>query len=381
MSDLTHADYELFRDQIRKLVLEKVAPHAAEIDRMKSKPTATLSALAQAGLTALPFPSDFGGQDGDLFSQVIAVEETARVCATTAVTLLTNWIVLEPLIRFGDPNFARGIVTPVAKGQAVAAWCMTEPAGGSDLNAIKTRALRRDNGWVINGVKRFITNAGWADWYTVLARTGEKTFGIFMVHRDTPGLSFGRLERKMGLRGSPTADVIFEDVELPAEHVIGDPDKGLDYMLAGLTNSRPIVAAEALGLAQGALDEAVRYTAQRVQFGQPVGRSPMIRGIVADMAVKVESSRALLYRAVDHVANDPAKAKAFASMAKLLCSDTAMSVTTDAVQLHGGYGYLEDYPVERMMRDAKITQIYEGTNQIQRLIVAKHVYEGASERA
>jgi len=381
MSELTHADYELFRDQIRKLVLEKVAPHAAEIDQTKSRPLAPVAALAKAGLTALPFPSDLGGQDGDLLSRVIVIEETARVCATTAVTLLTNWIVLEPLIQFGDPELARSIVLPVAKGEAVAAWCMTEPAGGSDLGAITTRAVRSDTGWVINGVKRFITNAGWADWYTVLARTGEKCFGIFMVHRETPGMSFGRPERKMGLRGSPTADVIFESVEVPEIQVIGDPEKGLDYMLAGLTNSRPIVAAEALGLAQGALDEAVRYTAQRLQFGQPVGRSPMIRGMVADMAVKVESSRALLYRAVDYAANDPAKAKVFASMAKLLCSDTAMSVTTDAVQLHGGYGYIEDYPVERMMRDAKITQIYEGTNQIQRLIIAKHIYEVASERA
>jgi alkylation response protein AidB-like acyl-CoA dehydrogenase len=209
----------------------------------------------------------------------------------------------------------------------------------------------------------------------VLARTGEKkTFGIFAVHRDDPGISFGAKERKMGVRGSPTADVILEDCRVADDRVVGDPLKGYDYMNVGLTNSRAVIAAEALGIAQGALDEAVKYTKVREQFGQSISRFQMIRGMIADMTVKVESSRALLYRAVGLIETDPTRARAFASMAKLLCSDTAMSVTTDAVQLHGGYGYLEDYPVERMMRDAKITQIYEGTNQIQRLIIAKHTY-------
>jgi alkylation response protein AidB-like acyl-CoA dehydrogenase len=375
MKGMDQDTYEQFRSSVRRLAVEKVAPHAAEVDRSRNLPEASLKAFRDANLIGLPFPEEFGGQGGDLMAQVIAIEEIACVCATSAVTLFTSWIVLDPLVRYGSKHLIEEIVRPVASGQKVAAWCLTEPTGGSDLAGIKTRAEKTPDGWVLNGSKRFITNATWADWYMVLARTGEKrTFGIFAVHRDDPGISFGTKERKMGIRGSPTADVMLDNCKISDERVVGDPCKGYEYMNIGLTNSRPVIAAEALGIAQGALDEAVKYTKERVQFGQPVSRFQMIRGMVADMAIKVESSRALLYRAVEMVEHDPVKARAFASMAKTLCSDTAMSVTTDAVQLHGGYGYLEDYPVERMMRDAKITQIYEGTNQIQRLIIAKHVY-------
>ncbi|MCO5089750.1 acyl-CoA dehydrogenase family protein [Bosea sp. (in: a-proteobacteria)] len=368
--------YEQFRATVRRLADERVAPHAAEVDRSRSLPEESIKAFRDANLIGLPFPEEFGGQGGDLMTQVIAVEEIARVCATSALSLFTSWIVLDPLVRFGSPMLVEEIVRPVSSGEQVAAWCLTEPAGGSDLAGIKTRAEQAGDGWMLNGTKRFITNATWADWYMVLARTGEgRQFGIFAVHRDDPGISFGARERKMGVRGSPTADVILENCRISADRVVGDPFKGYEYMNVGLTNSRAVIAAEALGIAQGALDEAVRYTKGRQQFGQTISRFQMIRGMVADMAVKVESSRALLYRAVNLIETDPGQARAFASMAKLLCSDTAMAVTTDAVQLHGGYGYLEDYPVERMMRDAKITQIYEGTNQIQRLIIAKHVYQ------
>ncbi|MGE3147087.1 MAG: acyl-CoA dehydrogenase family protein [Pseudorhodoplanes sp.] len=367
--------YEQFRSTVRRLAVEKVAPHAGEVDRTRSLPEASLKAFRDANLIGLPFPEEFGGQGGDLMAQVICIEEIARVCATSAVTLFTSWIVLDPLVRYGSKHLVEQIVRPVAAGEKVAAWCLTEPTGGSDLAGVRTRAEKTADGWVLNGSKRFITNATWADWYMILARTGEKrTFGIFAVHRDDPGVSFGAKERKMGIRGSPTADVLLDNVRISDDRVVGDPLKGYDYMNVGLTNSRPVIAAEALGIAQGALDEAVNYTRERVQFGQPVSRFQMIRGMVADMAIKVESSRALLYRAVEIIEHDLLLGRAYASMAKTLCSDTAMSVTTDAVQLHGGYGYLEDYPVERMMRDAKITQIYEGTNQIQRLIVAKHVY-------
>jgi alkylation response protein AidB-like acyl-CoA dehydrogenase len=374
---MSFADREVhdeFRSNMRRLAVQKVAPHAAEIDRTRSVPKAAFEAFRDAGLLGLPYPEEFGGQGGDLLSQVIAVEEVARVCATSGLTLMTGWAALDPLVRFGASELVREIIVPVAAGKVLAGWCLTEPAGGSDVSALKTKAERRGNGWVINGTKRFITNATWADWYLVLTRTGDKTFGIFMVHRDDPGISFGKLEAKMGLRGSPTADVIFDNCQVSADRAVGDTTKGYENMMVSLTNSRPLIAAQALGIAQGALDEAVKYTLGRKQFGQPVARFQMIRGMVAEMAVKVESSRALLYRAVEMTLHDPVKARAYASMAKMLCSDTAMSVATDAVQLHGGYGYLEDYPVERMMRDAKVTQIYEGTNQIQRLIIAKHVY-------
>ncbi|MGX9391937.1 acyl-CoA dehydrogenase family protein [Nitrobacteraceae bacterium UC4446_H13] len=366
--------YETFRDTMRRVAVNKVAPHAAEVDRIKQPPVKSHAGLSEAGIVGLGFPEEFGGQSGDLLSQVIAVEETARVCATTGLTLMTGWAALDPLIRFGAKDLIGQIVPSVAEGRTIAGWCLTEPQGGSDLPALKTRAVRDGDDWVINGTKRFITNASWAEWYLVLARTGEKAYGIFMVHRNDPGLSFGKLENKMGLRGSPTADVIFENCRIPANRAIGDTTKGYEYMTVSLTISRPLIGAQALGIAQGAMDEAVQYTRDRKQFGQSVSRFQMVRGMIAEMAVKVEASRSLLYRAVEAIEENPSHGRTLASMAKMLCSDTAMQVTTDAVQLHGGYGYLEDYPVERMMRDAKITQIYEGTNQIQRLIIAKSVY-------
>lgn len=374
MSAMDKQDYETFRQAMRRLALEKVAPHAAEVDKTMKPPLKAHAAFREAGLLALPFAESLGGQEGDLMSQVIATEEMARVCATSGLTLMTGWAALDPLVRFGSPELIEKVVRPVAAGEMVAAWCLTEPQGGSDLPALKTKAERDGDHWVINGNKRFITNATWADWYLVLARTGEKAYGIFMVHRDDPGISFGKLESKMGLRGSPTADVIFDNCRVPASREVGDTAKGYEHMIVSLTISRPLIAAQALGIAQGALDEAVNYTRDRKQFGQSISRFQLLRGMIADMAVKIEASRSLLYRAVEVIEVNPSEGRTLASMAKMLCSDTAMSVTTDAVQLHGGYGYLEDYPVERMMRDAKITQIYEGTNQIQRLIIAKSVY-------
>lgn len=366
--------YDTFRDTMRRIAVNKVEPHAAEVDRTKQPPIKAYAGLREAGIPSLGFPEEYGGQGGDLFSQVIAVEEVARVCATSGLSLLTGWAALDPLVRFGSPELIREIVPPVAAGEKIAGWCLTEPQGGSDLAALKTRAVKDGDHWVINGNKRFITNATWAEWYLVLARTSEKECGIFMVHRDDPGISFGKLENKMGLRGSPTADVIFDDCRVSASRAVGDTARGYEHMIVSLTISRPLISAQALGIAQGALDEAVKYTRDRKQFGQSVSRFQMVRGMIAEMAVKVESSRSLLYRAVEAIEADPVQGRTLASMAKMMCSDTAMSVATDAVQLHGGYGYLEDYPVERMMRDAKITQIYEGTNQIQRLIIAKSVY-------
>jgi alkylation response protein AidB-like acyl-CoA dehydrogenase len=370
--------YQQFRDMVRRVAVDKVAPHAAEVDATSTPPVKSFAAFKDVGLLGLPFPDTLGGQAGDLFTQVIAMEELARVCATSALCLMTSWAALDPIIQFGSDELKEMIVPAVANGKLRAAWCLTEPRGGSDLPGLITKAERRGNDWVINGTKRFITNATWAEWYLVLARTGEKDYGIFMVHRDDKGISFGKLESKMGMRGSPTADVMFDNCVVSSSRVVGDPTRGYPNMMQSLSYSRPLIAAQALGIAQGALDEAVKYTQERQQFGQPVARFQMVRGMIADMAVKVESSRALLYRAVEAAmdGSDPDKARMLASMAKLLCSDTAMSVSTDAVQLHGGYGYLQDYPVERMMRDAKITQIYEGTNQIQRLIIAKHVYQG-----
>ncbi|MFZ5508419.1 MAG: acyl-CoA dehydrogenase family protein [Pseudomonadota bacterium] len=367
--------YDEFRDMLVRLTRERVIPHAQETDRTGQPPLQAVQAFREAGLLGLPFPEELGGQDGDLMSQVIAVEEVSRGCASAGLTLMTAWAALDPLARFGSEELKRAIIPQVARGDCMAAWCLTEPHGGSNVAGIRTTARQERDQWVINGTKRFITNAGWADWYLVLAKTDERHFGIFMVHRDDPGVMVGRLEDKMGLRASPTADMIFDDCRIPESRVVGDATGGYERMMISLTISRPLIAAQALGIAQGALDEAVKYTQERKPFGEPVSRYQLTRAMVADMAVKVESARALLYRAVEFASADAAKARAYASMAKMLCSDVAMEVTTQAVQLHGGYGYLKEYPVERMMRDAKITQIYEGTNQIQKMIIAKYVYQ------
>lgn len=366
--------YEQFRESMRRLAQDKIAPHAAEVDRTSTPPDTSYDALAAAGMISLPFPESAGGQEGDLMSQVIVVEESSRVCGTTGLAVLTTWAATEPIFRFGAPDLIEEVIPECATGKKKASWCMTEPRGGSDLAGLVTRAEPKGNGWVLNGTKRFISGATWSDWYLILARTGDNQHGLFVTHKGEPGLSFGKLETKMGVRGSPTADVILEDCFIPANRVVGDPTLGYHNIMASLGTSRPLVAAQGLGIAQGGLDEAIAYTREREQFGKPLSRFQMVQGMIADMTLKVESARAMLYRAIEMMDRNPAKARGFASMAKLICTDAAMSVTTDAVQLHGGYGYLQDYPVERMMRDAKVTQIYEGTNQIQRLLIAKHAY-------
>jgi len=367
--------HEEFREQVRRLANEAVKPHAAVVDDEEQFPTASIEAFKALELNGLPFPEELGGANGDLLSQVIAIEEIARVCGSSALVLFIPWAALTPLVWFGSESLKKKIVPAVAAGRCGASFCLTEPGGGSDLPGLKTRAERVSDGWLLNGQKRFISNVGWSEWYAILARVSEQAFGVFMVHRDDPGFSIGRHERKMGMRGSPTADVLLEDCLIPDDRVVGDPGKGYDYMMQTLTYTRPLVSAQALGLAQGALDEAVRYTAERTQFKSKVSRFQMVRGMVADMAIAVETARAILYRAVDIAGVNDDRARCFASIAKTYCTDTAMSVTTDAVQLHGGYGYMKEYPVERMMRDAKVTQIWEGTNQIQRLLVAKYVYQ------
>lgn len=326
------------------------------------------------GLPGLPYPESLGGQDGDMLSQCIMLEEVSKVCASTALSISSCWIMMA-VMDFGTEAQQKEIVPQITSGRARCAWGLTEPKGGSDLMAATTQAKLEGDQWVINGTKRFITNGGWAEWYMIFARTEGKKFGLFLVNKTDPGVSFGAQERKMGMHGSPTSDVILDNVKLPASRLLGDPVKGAEYINAALLRSRLHIGAHALGIAAGSLEETLRYTTEREQFGQSISRFQMVRGMVADMAIKVESARATLHRAIAlYEAGDP-EAKLQASIAKVVCSDAAMSVSTDAVQLHGGYGFLEDYPVERMMRDAKVTQIWEGTNQIQRLMIAKDVYD------
>lgn len=366
--------YADFRASLRRFAIDKVAPYAAIIDRDKRPPTEAFAASLQLGLPGLPYPEHLGGQDGDMFAQSIVIEELARVCASTALTVSSSWIMMA-VVDYGTEAQQREIVPQIASGAARCAWGLTEPKGGSDLMAATTSAVRTADGWLLNGTKRFITNGGWAEWYLIFARTTEKRFGIFLVHKNDKGVSFGTQERKMGMRGSPTSDVILEDVLVPESRLLGDPESGALYINEALLRSRLQIASHAIGIAGGALDEALKYTCEREQFGQPIARFQLLRGMVADMVIKVESGRATLRRAVElYMAGDPA-AKLYASIAKVLCSDAAMAVATDAVQLHGGYGFLEDYAVERMMRDAKVTQIWEGTNQIQRMMIAKEAYD------
>ncbi|SEF38088.1 hypothetical protein SAMN05421837_11839 [Amycolatopsis pretoriensis] len=370
MSDV-HAD---FRASVRRLAADRIAPYAADVDEKERFPDEAWQAVVDADLAGLAHPEHLGGSGADLLSQVIAVEEIAAACMTTSHVLLVNWAGTCTILSEGSAELQKLVVPEVAAGRAGAGWCLTEPTAGSDVAGLTTTATETGGGWLLTGRKRFISNAPWGDWYAVLAKTGESRHGVFIVHRDDPGLSFGPHERKMGLRGSPTADVILDGCFVPDLRVVGDPAEGYRYIMAELNGSRALIAAQALGVAQGAFDAALAYTSERAQFGQSISRFQMIRGMVADMAVRLASARALLYEAVALIEAGHPEARARASMAKLLCSDNAMSVTTDAVQLFGGYGFTRDYPVERMMRDAKITQIYEGTNQIQRLLVAKAAY-------
>ncbi|MEO8722109.1 MAG: acyl-CoA dehydrogenase family protein [Sphingobium sp.] len=372
----TEEIYEAHRQNLRRFAEAEIKPFAAPVDEAGRFPSESIAALRKLDLPGLPFAPSLGGSEGDLMAQVLAVEEIARVCACTAHLMLTSWVAMMPLVVAGTAELQHRIVPDVAAGRAQASFCLTEPGGGSNVAGIKTTSELLTGAWRLNGTKRFISNAGVADWYAVLARNAEGGFGIFMVHRDDPGISFGRPERKMGTRGSPLADVIFNDCIIPEDRVVGDPAGGYAVMMEILTYSRPLIAAHALGIAQGALDEAVAYTSQRTQFGQTLSRFQMTRAMVADMMTAVEAARSLLYRCVAIAGKNDDRARAFASMAKLACTNTAMSVTTDAVQLHGGYGYTCDYPVERMMRDAKVTQIWEGTNQIQQLLIAKYAFHG-----
>ena len=365
--------YQEFRQSLQRFVARDVAPHAAKVDREGRPPLEAITAALALGLPGLPFPEHLGGSEGDLFAQVITTEELARACAATSLTITSGWV-LEGVVHYGAKDLQQLVLPPICKGEMRGAWGLTEPQGGSNLMGARTTAKREGDSWVLDGTKRFITNAGWADWYLIFARTADKSFGLFMIHRDDPGIRFGKAEDKMGMRGSPTADVILEQCRIPVGREIGDPARGAEYITEMLHNSRLTIAAHALGIAQGALDEALKYTEERQQFDQAISRFQAVKIMIADMTLKVEAARSVLYQAVDYRMRNHPDARRYASLAKVLCSDAAMMVSTDAVQLHGGYGYLKDCPIERMMRDAKVTQIWEGTNQIQRLLIAKESY-------
>jgi alkylation response protein AidB-like acyl-CoA dehydrogenase len=373
-------EHELLRQTVRELAEAKIAPAAADVDASARFPQEALDALTGARLHAAHIPESHGGEGADALAAVIIIEEVARVCASSSLIPAVNKLGTVPLVLSASEDLKRRYLPPVARGEALFSYALSEAGAGSDAAGMKTRAVRDGGWWVLNGTKMWITNAGVSEYYTVMAVTdpgrGARGISAFVVEKSDPGVSFGEPEKKLGIKGSPTRTVILEDARIPADRMIGGEGTGFRTALATLDHTRITIAAQALGIAQGALDYAASYVKERRQFGKPVADFQGVQFMLADMAMKLEGARQLTYHAAAlserAMAGEKVPGLTFASAAaKCLASDTAMTVTTDAVQLLGGYGYTRDFPVERMMRDAKITQIYEGTNQIQRVVMAR----------
>ncbi len=365
-----------FQDSIRQIARERIAPRAAEIDERAEYPHDLRALLSEQDILGLPFETGHGGTGTGALMLNIAIEEIAKACASTALILMVHELGTLPIRLFGTPEQQQRFLPRCASGEWSPAFALSEPDAGSDPGGMLTRAVCEGDEWVIDGSKNWITNLGIADFYVVFAVTDREaghSRGItaFVVEADRPGFSVGKLEHKLGIRGSPTGQPIFDDVRVPVQNVIGPVNDGFKVAMATLDRSRLGVAAQALGIAQGATDYAAAYARERRQFGQPINTFQAIQFKLADMETQCAASRALLYQACAKVDRGDADLGKFSAMAKLFCSDVAMRATVEAVQVLGGYGYVKDYPVERMLRDAKITQIYEGTNEIQRLVIAR----------
>ncbi|WP_394218120.1 acyl-CoA dehydrogenase [Halobacillus trueperi] len=370
-------EQEMLRKMVRDFAKNEVEPTAADRDEEERFDREIFDKMAELGLTGIPWPEEYGGIGSDFVSYVIAVEELSRVCASTGVTLsahisLASW----PIYKFGTEEQKQKYLTQLASGEALGAYALSEPGAGSDVSSMRTQAKLDGDHYVLNGSKVWITNGGVADIYVVFAKTdpneGNRGISAFIVEKDTPGFTTGKKEKKLGIRSSPTTELIFEDCKIPKENLLGEEGKGFKVAMMTLDGGRNGIAAQAVGIAQGALDESVNYAKEREQFGKPIAQLQGISFKLADMATEIEASRLLTYQAAYLESEGLPYSKASA-MAKLFAGDTAMKVTTEAVQVHGGYGYTKDYPVERYMRDAKITQIYEGTQEIQRLVVGRMV--------
>ncbi len=370
-------EHEQLRASVRDLVADKVAPRAAEVDRTGEFPQDVHDALAASGFNAIHIPEEYGGAGGDSIAAVIVIEEVARACAASALIPAVNKLGTMPLLLSASEDLKSQVLPPVAAGEAMFSYALSEREAGSDAASMKTRAVRDGDTWVLNGTKCWISNAGVSTYYTVMAVTdpsaGPRGISAFVVHKDDPGFSVGAKERKLGIKGSPTCEIYFEDCTIPADRIIGDEGTGFKTALRTLDHTRLTIGAQALGIAQGALDASIAYVRERKQFGQRIADFQGVQFMVADMMTQVEAARALIYVAASRAERGTPDLTAISAAAKVFASDTAMSVTTDAVQLFGGNGYTEDYPVERMMRDAKITQIYEGTNQINRMVIGRNI--------
>lgn len=373
-------EYQELRSSIRGLSEQQIAPYARDVDENSRFPEEALKALNESGFNAIHVPEAYGGQGADSLAAVIVIEEVARVCGSSSLIPAVNKLGTMGLILNGSEELKQEVLPSIAAGE-MASYALTEREAGSDAAAMKTRAVREGDEWVINGSKCFITNGGRSSWYTVMAVTdpeaGSRGISAFMVHKDDPGFRVGGLEHKLGIKGSPTAELYFEDCRVPASRMIGEEGTGFKTALQTLDHTRPTIGAQALGLAQGAYDAAVAYVKERRQFGRAVADFQNTQFMLADMRMKIDAARLMVYTAASNAergfADGGESLGLMAAGSKAFASDVAMEVTVDAVQLLGGYGFTRDFPLERMMRDAKITQIYEGTNQICRLVMGRQI--------
>ncbi len=372
------ATQQEFRAALRRFCEDKIAKRATDVDRHGVFSWENFEDCVGMGLPALGLPVEHGGSGADHVTQAIMIEELARACASTSLTILISRLGMIPIMRWGSHELQDRYLPRVASGRSQASYCLSEPDAGSDVASMRTRAILDGDVYVITGTKYWVTNAGISDIYIVFAKTdpdaGHRGISCFVVEREH-GLEVAKLEEKMGMRGSPTGEVVLDGVQVPAANRVGQEGEGFYIAMATLDRSRPNIGAQAIGIAQGALDQAMAYLHERRQFGRPIAEHQALRFMVADMAMKVEAARGLVYKACALVDEDDpdGQLSMIGAMAKCFASDVAMSVTTDAVQLLGGYGYTPDFPVERFMREAKLTQIYEGTNQIQRAVIANRL--------
>ncbi len=368
------------REAVRALCDAKVAPFAAEVDAEARYPREAAEALLAADFHAPHVPEEYGGAGADALATCIVIEEVARACMSSSLIPAVNKLGSLPVQISGSEDLKKKYLGKLASGEGGFAYCLSEPEAGSDAASLRTRAVRDGDFWVLNGVKRWITNAGEAEYYTVMASTDpeQKSKGIsaFVVEKSDEGVSFGAKEKKLGIKGSPTREVYLDNVRIPADRMIGDVGTGFETAMKTLDHTRVTIAAQAVGVAQGAVDYAVHYAKERKQFGKPIADNQGLQFMLADMGMKVEAARQITYAAAGRSERGDADLTFFGAAAKCFASDVAMQVTVDAVQVLGGYGFTSDYPVERMMRDAKITQIYEGTNQVQRIVLARQLLAG-----
>ena len=370
-------EHLMLRAAVRELADDRIAPRAAEVDETGEFPSDVYDQLVRAGFHAVHIPQEYGGAGADSLATVIVIEEVARACASSSLIPAVNKLGTMPLLLSASEELKKQVLPEVASGAAMFSYALSEREAGSDAAAMKARAVADGDTWVLDGAKSWISNAGVSTYYTVMAVTdpsaGARGISAFVVHKDDPGFSVGPKERKMGIKGSPTCEIYFDHCVIPGDRIVGEPGTGFKTALRTLDHTRLTIGAQALGIAQGAIDASLAYVKQRRQFGQAVADFQGVQFMLAEMAMRTEAARQLVYAAAAKAERGEPDLTFHSAAAKCFASDTAMAVTTDAVQLFGGYGYTRDFPVERMMRDAKITQIYEGTNQINRMVMARQL--------